>query len=136
MHEFEVDGERYADPRSHLEEAKSEQRITLGQVAPEAGDTFDYIYDFGDGWEHEILVEEILPLEAGKYYPFCLDGARACPPEDIGGFSGYAEFLNAIRNPHQLDHDELLAWAGGAFDPEAFDPDTVNQHLRMLKKAA
>ncbi|MHB9025127.1 MAG: IS1096 element passenger TnpR family protein [Armatimonadota bacterium] len=136
LHEFEVDGERYADPSFHLEEARSERRATLGQVAVEEGDVFAYLYDFGDGWEHAIRVERILPVEPGKFYPVCLEGARACPPEDIGGIPGYEEFLEAIRDPHHPDHDELLQWVGGAFDPEAFDSGRVNQRLQRLKKAA
>lgn len=135
LHEFEVNGERYSAPSFHLEEAKNEQRITLGQAAPEEGDSVLYLYDFGDNWELKILVEKIVPLEEGKYYPVCLGGKRATPPEDVGGLPGYEEFLDALRNPDHLEHDEMLDWVGGAFDPEAFDPEMVNQRLRMLKVA-
>jgi hypothetical protein len=64
----------------------------------------------------------VLRAERGKLYPVCVEGARACPPEDVGGVWGYEEFLEAIADPEHEDHDELQEWAGGSFDPEAFDP--------------
>jgi hypothetical protein len=92
-----------------------------------------YEYDFGDSWEHEVLVEKILPREQGKRYPVCLTGKRACPPEDCGGIWGYAEFLEAINDPQHPEHEEMREWVGGEFDAEAFDPDEVNRELQRLK---
>ena len=63
------------------------------------GAKFDYVYDFGDHWEHEILVEKILPLEKGTHYPVCVTGRRACPPEDCGGATGYKELLEILLDP-------------------------------------
>ena len=132
LHEFVIRDTRYGmadmewDP---LERPKDERRVRLGQLVTEENDRFTYEYDFGDGWAHEIVVEKILPLEPGLPYPRCIAGKRACPPEDVGGMSGYAHFLAAIRNPRHEEHDELLAWAGSAFDPAAFDSDAVNQQL-------
>ena len=80
-----------------------------------------YTYDFGDDWEHDVMVERITPPEAGVKYSRCTDGARACPPEDVGSTSGYAEFLKAIRNPKHEEHATFLEWVGGKLDPEAFD---------------
>lgn len=85
----------------------------------------DYIYDFGDGWEHRIESEKILPRDENIEYPICIAGKRACPPEDCGGIWGYKEFLEAIRDPEHENHEELLEWVGGEFDPEAFDPKKV-----------
>ena len=74
-------------------------RITLGQIASRPTRKFRYEYDFGDGWEHEIVVEQVLLPEPGAAYPQCVKGKGACPPEDVGGVWGYANFLEAIRDP-------------------------------------
>ena len=95
---------------------------------------FTYDYDFGDGWEHVLEVEKVLLPQKGVRYPVCLDGARACPPEDVGGMGGYEEFLKAIRDPNHPEHEEYLDWIGGNFDPEQFDLDEVNDILRSLKQ--
>jgi hypothetical protein len=92
-----------------------------------------YEYDFGDRWDHELVIEKILPLEAGKHYPACLAGKRACPPEDCGGIWGYAGSLEAIHDPKHPEHEEMLEWVGGEFDPDAFDVDEVNTGLQRLK---
>ncbi|MBI3301735.1 MAG: plasmid pRiA4b ORF-3 family protein, partial [Deltaproteobacteria bacterium] len=81
----------------------------------------------------EILLEKILPPEPGVHYPVCITGKRACPPEDCGGVWGYDSFLEAIQNPNHPEHDEMLEWIGGSFDPEAFDVDTVNRALRQVR---
>ena len=104
--------------------------VRLGDAVG-VGDRFVYEYDFGDGWEHQVVVEESLPV-AGRSRPVCLAGRRACPPEDVGGPGGYAEFLAAIDDPRHERHDELLDWIGGGFDPEAFDPAEVDEALAAL----
>jgi len=81
----------------------------------------DYEYDFGDGWRHSVVLEKILPREEGVSYPRCVGGERACPPEDVGGEPGYKRFLKAISYHNAADHDRLLEWCGGWFDPEWFD---------------
>lgn len=78
-------------------------------------------------------VEKILPADPGLKLPQCLDGANACPPEDVGGPPGYAEFLEAIRDPTHEEHDAMLQWCGGAFDPTAFDLNDINATLRQSK---
>jgi len=78
------------------------------------------------------MVEKIVPPEPGVRYPRCVAGKRACPPEDVGGVWGYEEFLKAIRNPRHPEHDEYLEWAGGQFDPAAFDLEQVNAQLRVM----
>jgi len=86
--------------------------------------TADYTYDFGDNWEHTVLLENILPREKDVVYPLCIDGQRACPPEDCGGAYGYEEFLEIIMDPDDERYDEMLAWAG-EFEPEYFNKDEV-----------
>ena len=83
-----------------------------------------YKYDFGDNWHHSILLEKILPREDGLLYPVCIDGQRACPPEDCGGYSGYEEFLEIIMDPGHERYEELLEWSGD-FEPEYFDKHDV-----------
>ena len=95
-----------------------------------------YEYDFGDGWEHLVELEAVLPREPGVTYPVCVKGKRACPPEDCGGTSGYAELLRVVADPGHEEHAETMEWLGGDFDPERFDAagvrfDDPNQRLRL-----
>jgi hypothetical protein len=133
LYQFVIGGVEYGDP-SILEEMEGEdaRRVTLATLVWDEKDTFLYEYDFGDSWEHELLIEKILPPEAGKRYPVCLAGKRACPPEDCGGIWGYAGFLEAIHDPQHPEHEEMLAWVGGEFEPEAFDLDEVDRELQRL----
>ena len=84
-----------------------------------------YSYDFGDDWEHMLVHESMQPAESSQAYPRCVAGARRCPPEDCGGPAGYARFLAAISNRRHPEHKAMLAWAGGTFDPDVFDPAGV-----------
>lgn len=84
-----------------------------------------YLYDFGDSWMHEVVLEEILPRETGKKYPLCLDGKRACPPEDCGGEPGYYRILELMKTPKDEEYKDMIRWLGGKYDPEDFDPKKV-----------
>lgn len=92
--------------------------------------TFVYEYDFGDGWRHKIELVDDVDATTLDQLPICLDGARACPPEDCGGPWGYEEFLAAVRDSEHEEHESYLEWAGGEFDPERFDLDEVNALLK------
>lgn len=128
LYEFRVDGVSYGEPNAEFDiEVNGARRFRLTRVAPKLGARFTYLYDLGDGWEHDIVVEKILPSEPRIRYPLCLAGWGACPPEDVGGPWGYMEFLAAIRDPAHEQHDELLEWVGGPFDHEAFDVRATNQ---------
>jgi len=107
--------------------------VQLNQVAPAVADCLVYLYDFGDGWEHDIVVEEILPAQEDMHHLRCLDGQRACPPEDVGGVLGYADFAKAIRNPRHPEHAEMLEWVGGAFDPDKLDLPGINRILHTFQ---
>ena len=85
----------------------------------------DYTYDFGDDWQHSVVLESILPPEADTTYPRCIAGENACPPEDCGGVMGYQDFRKTIADPQVEEHEELLAWVGGWFDPAWFDPSLI-----------
>src|SRR5262245_32210864 len=117
-------------------EVKNERTFRLSQVAGGEKSKFVYEYDFGDNWQHDILVEKVLQAESGARYPICLTGKRACPPEDCGGVWGYDDLLEAIRDPNNPEHDEMQERLGDEFDPEAFDVDAVNQELRPFQSAA
>jgi len=86
----------------------------------------DYIYDFGDYWQHKIQLEKILPREKNVSYPVCIKGKRAGPPEDCGGASGYENILEIIKNPGHVEYEETIEWLGEEFDPEYFDPKGIN----------
>ena len=113
--------------------------LTLAEAIQLAGTRFSYEYDFGDGWEHELKVEKVLPVEGNNLFPICLAGARACPPEDCGGPYGYEELLEALREPNHERHEELSEWlsefsGGEGFDPERFNLSSINQALRTMAK--
>ena len=84
-----------------------------------------YTYDFGDGWKHTVVVEDVLPRVPGAIYPRCVGGRRKCPPEDVGGVWGYERFLSALADPTHEEHESYLIWVGGSYDPEGFDADSV-----------
>ncbi|MGC1717342.1 MAG: plasmid pRiA4b ORF-3 family protein, partial [Isosphaeraceae bacterium] len=91
-----------------------------------------YEYDFGDSWQHEIALEKTQEPDPKVKYPRCVEGARACPPEDVGGSWGYADFLEAMADPKHPEHREMKEWIGRKFDPEKFDLKAVNRELRTL----
>ena len=88
-----------------------------------------YEYDFGDGWEHDILLEKILPFDEKLKYPICISGKMNCPPEDCGGVWGYSNMLEILKQPEHEEYDSYIEWLGGEFDPEYFDQDEVNDLL-------
>jgi Plasmid pRiA4b ORF-3-like protein len=140
LHHFLTAEARYANPHENDDLGfdttpdRDENKFTLMQIAPEQGMIIAYEYDFGDSWEHELIVEKILPPDPAKATAaFCLDGARACPPEDCGGVWGYAELLKALKNPKHPEHRNMKEWIGGAFDAEAFDRAYINLWLSKLK---
>ncbi len=135
LHQFIVGGNTYyGEPNPDFDgwglDMRDEKRVTLNQIAPRAKSKFIYEYDFGDSWEHIMLVEKILPPEKGAHYPRCIKGKRACPPEDVGGVWGYDDFVEAIKDPKHPEHSGMLDWVGGKFDPEEFDLDAVNEALK------
>ena len=81
---------------------------------------------------HKLLIEKALAPEPKAKYPRCIEGKRACPPDDCGGAYGYVSFLDAIRDVNHAEHEEMLEWVGGKFDPEAFDMTRVNRQLQRL----
>lgn len=99
--------------------------IPITDFFNEIGSTADYEYDFGDGWRHKILLEDILLSEKGQKYPKCIAGERACPPEDCGGIYGYSHMLDVLADPSDEEHESMLEWLGGKYDPQKFAPAKV-----------
>ena len=97
----------------------------------ELGDALEYEHDFGDGWCHEIVFVGLLLKESGRKYPFCVGGARACPPEDCGGVGGYEELLQILSDPSNEEYQSMVAWLKGhaknyyPYEPDKFGPDAV-----------
>ncbi|BAY16486.1 phage integrase / plasmid pRiA4b ORF-3-like protein (plasmid) [Anabaenopsis circularis NIES-21] len=132
MHSFSIAGIDYGQPQPEFN-VRSEKTVKLSQVVKGEKSKFFYTYDFGDSWEHEILVEKELPSTPDTNYPVCITGKRACPPEDCGGSWGYAELLEIISDPSHPEYEERMEWVGESFNPDIFDLNEVNQRLREFQ---
>jgi len=134
LHEFEMKGRRYAAPApddSLCEcEDNDERETSLRDVLRRKGQKIKYTYDFGDGWEHTILVEATGSPEEGVHYPVCLGGERACPPEDSGSLWGYYSKLKVPENPNDENYGGIKERMRSDFDPDAFSIDKVNEALK------
>jgi hypothetical protein len=136
---FEADGVKYGDIDLLEEDAAEfgwedarDTRLSDLFAGRRLPFRFLYNYDFGDNWDHDVVIERVLDNELGASRPVCVGGARAGPPEDVGGTHGYEEYLEALRDPKHEQHREMRAWRG-RFDPEAFDIEAVNAALRKVK---
>jgi hypothetical protein len=135
LYQFEIADRRFSDPNPDGDdETEDARRVQLRDLALREGSRFSYVYDFGDWWEHDVLVEAIAPPAVDEKVPCCTAGERACPPEDVGGVPGYEQFLSALRNPRHPEHAALTEWAPPGFDPEAFDLAETNALLRRLQR--
>lgn len=120
------------DPTGMLD-VQGAPQTRLSDLVSRTRQSFVYVYDYGDDWQHKVVVEGVSAPEAATLYPRCTGGKRACPPEDCGGAWGYARFLEIISDPDDEEHEEMLDWAGGEFDPEAFD---LKHHSREIQRLA
>jgi hypothetical protein len=104
--------------------------MKISDLLKKEKDKMVYEYDFGDGWEHDVVLEKILPADEKIKHPVCIKGKMNCPPEDCGGIWGYYELLNILNNPKHPQHKELFEWMGEEkFDPEYFNLEKVNKYL-------
>ncbi len=132
LHGFRLRTKRRPGKRGtwmHLE-PQDEGMLRLCDVLQREKDAIFYEYDFGDGWEHRIVLEKILPPDPERVLPVCIKGKRACPPEDCGGVWRYADLVDAYHDPDHPAHEEVVEWMGPDWDPEAFDLEEVNAGLR------
>jgi len=126
LHQFRIGEDLYGLPDEEFGEEMDiidERDIVLKDLLKYEIEQFIFEYDFGDGWEHVVKIEKVVEFEPKVKYPICIDGKRRCPPEDCGGSHGYEEFLEAIRDPKHFEHESMLEWIGGEFDPEEFNCD-------------
>lgn len=133
-HQFRRGSTCYGQPDPEIEmEREDERRVRLRHVLRRPKDRMVYEYDFGDGWEHHVVLEAM--GEEGREKPSTrvLAGKGACPPEDVGGIGGYYRFLEAIQDPKHPEHRDLLEW-GGRFDPDAFEVDAVNKYFQKRSR--
>lgn len=137
LHHFQIADTLYGDPwlldENFVEMNYKDSRATmLSKIVPKSGKRFqcEYEYDFGDSWWHEVLFEGCLRADPGQRYPLCLEGERACPPEDVGGFTGYKEFLEVFADPTDDQHEQFAGWVGAKFDTEDFDAGKVTRRMR------
>jgi hypothetical protein len=133
MHQFLLNGTYYGQATSGDLDVEDEEGILLSQIfTGRKKPRLVYEYDFGDSWRHEIRLEKKSEPEPKVKYPRCVEGARACPPEDCGGAWGYADFLEAISDKKHPEHRDMKEWIGGKFDPEKFSVVEVNRGLKNL----
>lgn len=137
LHQFEIKGKRYGDPELLDDDFEDfvcidSTRTMLSKLLPKSGKrfAFTYEYDFGDDWQHEVLFEGSPSVDPKAKYPLCLEGERACPPEDCGGVWGYAEFLEARADPKHEQHEDFKEWHG-SFDPEKFDAKRATKRMKQ-----
>ena len=136
LHEYEIARQRYGiiDPDWPDDEPLiDERRVRLKPLLESGLRRFNYLYDFGDHWEHVVTVEDLVMPKPGLPPVRCTAGENACPPEDVGSASGYAAFLEIVKDPTHEEHASMIEWAGGSFDPTAFSIDDVNERLADIK---
>lgn len=136
--EFEIKGNSYMAPEVlnelfEFEEFYDTSDYDLKQVIYRGIKRFRYVYDFGDDWVHDVILGVVRIADAPVNHPVLVGGARCCPPEDVGGVYGYMDFVDASLNPSHEEHEELVEWHGGVFDPEAFHKEHVRKALKSIR---
>ena len=140
LYEFRIADAIYRDPRPENEpEVLNANGARLRSALPAVGAEFEYVYDFGDYWQHDLVLEAILPPSPDTSYPRCVAGERSGPPEDVGGAGGYEDYLQAMADPSHERHEDMISWRG-PFNPDAFSIEKVNKQLenkfRPVRKRA
>ncbi len=133
LHAFVHHDEVYAELDPDFNDYLDETRIKLSGLLKQEKQKLRYDYDFGDGWEHEVLLEKILPFDIKQTLPYCTAGKRACPPEDCGGVWGYKELLQIIKDPQHEEYAEWMEWLPEGFDSEYFSIEEINYTLQNLR---
>jgi hypothetical protein len=138
LHEFRAGeltiGMKDVEELDEREDLQDESDWTLGELLDTGVTEFEYNYDFGDDWTHRIVLEPATRGGEPGPVPLCLAGENACPPEDVGGPVGYAQFLAAIADPEHEEHESYLRWIGGVWDSRGFDLNAINRVLRSPRR--
>lgn len=142
LHQYRQKNVIYGEPQEDLGwgfgskyKTVDENDYRLSQVLTKPKDKIVYEYDFGDSWDHDLVLEKILEKDQNVNSPLCLEGAMACPPEDCGGIGGYYDMLETIKNPEDPEYENILDWLGDEFDPEDFDLEKINKRLKRIRNA-
>ena len=139
LYEFSRGKERYGVPdresRMFGVQTENAKKVTVASLNLRRRSPLHYLYDFGDSWEHELRVEDVLTAPDDLPAVWCLEGARACPPEDCGSVPGYEELVRILRDPSDPEYESMVEWCGGDYDPEAFHLGMVNERLRRSFRA-
>ncbi len=137
LYEFRVGdaGWGVSDPDGFYDGPMDAKKITLEKLLDQTGTrTIQYVYDFGDDWDHSIRIERVGEAAPGMTYPRLLKATGACPPEDVGGACGYEEFLEALADPDHEQHADMVHWSGGNFDAEDAGNDSIIERFDKLAK--
>ena len=134
LHSFTIGDQLYGMQFDDYPEGELDETEHTVFVALRGGlRRFVYEYDFGDSWTHEVVIEDVTWSPSVLKHGVCLDGQGACPPEDVGGISGYEQFLEALRDPLHEEHDNYLVWVGYKFDPDVFNVAAANAALQRVR---
>lgn len=133
LYGFYIDDAKYG-PEEDESDPEDANKTTLKSLKLKTKQEFRYVYDFGDDWQHTILIEKIEKSENASELPLCLEGARCCPPEDCGSIPGYENLIKAMQKPKSSEAKDLIEWLGKIYDPEEFDLALINSILQPGKK--
>lgn len=132
LHNFTINDQLYGMNFDDYPEGEIDEKTVTVISALKQTSGFTYEYDFGDGWEHDVVIEATFRTSAGLKSAVCLAGENACPPEDSGGPWGYASMLEVLSDPAHEDYEHFSSWIGGQFDPAAFDITQANAQLQRI----
>jgi hypothetical protein len=138
LYEFQIGGRSYGVPAPEFEDPDFKlyhaTNLKLEAVLRRGIERFSYTYDFGDNWQHEVVIEQQLPSAASMDYPAFVEGEHRCPPEDVGGVPGFFEFLHTITDPAHEEHERMLEWIGGRYDPDELDVYRINLGMENIAR--
>ena len=138
LHQFEVGrGQEYIRPplEEDWDEPTDSRKTPISEHLAAIKEKITYSYDFGDSWEHEVVVKKVLETDPKKHYPLLVAGERACPPEDCGGIWGYAEILETLKKPGSDNYEDWIEWLGEDFDPAEFNLEEINdEYFKNFKQ--
>jgi len=137
LFQFDVGDTRYGIPFDDdwsNSPTRDAGNIRLGKLVERGITAFTYAYDFGDNWRHTVVIEAVAPTDPDKEYPRFVDGERRAPPEDVGGTSGFEDFVEAMTEADHPEREAMLEWYGSVFDPADISPEEIGVRMSKLAK--